>query len=127
MISIIFIMLAAISFAVVDVLSHHFPRSIFKKLRPQWWNPKKSWKNAYINWDRGRRNKKLLYMTSDASNTFTYIGIVFFMLAIVLPSPYISECLLNRGLGVLLPDVIILFFVYLLTYLLFYRVVFRKK
>ena len=127
MISIIFIMLAAISFAVVDVLSHHFPRSIFKKLKPQWWNPKKSWKNAYMNWDKGKRSKNISYMISDANNTFTYIGIIFFILAVVSPVSYISQSFTNRGLGRFILDVVILFFVYLIVYQIFYRIVFRKR
>jgi hypothetical protein len=128
MISILFIILAAISFAVVDVLTHHFPRSVFSTLNPQWWNPKKSWKNSYVNWDIGIRRKKILFMVSDASNSFTYLTVMFFILAIVSEGEeYFSQSLVNSDIGRFTLDIVIAFFVYLLTYLLFYRVIFRRK
>lgn len=41
--SVIFIAFAAICNAIMDKLAWHFPRSIFKDLAPEWWNPNFSW------------------------------------------------------------------------------------
>lgn len=42
----LFIILAAAGKAVADTLTHHFSTSIFKKLRPSFWNPDQSWRTA---------------------------------------------------------------------------------
>jgi hypothetical protein len=49
MISLVFIILASICNAVMDVISHHYYTSIFAEYNKYWWNPYYSWKNKYIN------------------------------------------------------------------------------
>jgi hypothetical protein len=57
--SIILVALAAVCNAIMDVLSHHYPRSIFNRFNPKWWNPKTSWMNKYVNWPEDKRKRKM--------------------------------------------------------------------
>jgi hypothetical protein len=86
--SIIFIVLAAICNAVMDKITHHWDRSIFKQLKNSvWWNPSISWKNKYVNRDYKNPIKKIIFGLfdkpfTDAWHTFKSLMIVFLCLAI---------------------------------------------
>jgi len=70
MITLIFILVAAIAKAISDTLWHHFETSIFKKLNPKWWNPNVSWE--YV--------KLIVKYRPDAwhlSNSFMIVAFIF--------------------------------------------------
>ena len=46
MISLLFILLAAVCKACADTVSHHFGRSVFKDKDPKWWDPSVSWQHT---------------------------------------------------------------------------------
>jgi len=83
MLSLIFVALAAMCFSIMDVLANHYPRSVFKDENASWWNPKVSYKNRYVDWDKGIRSERLLNVFSDAWRTFKFLTIGFFFLAVL--------------------------------------------
>ena len=94
MISINFIILAAICNAVMDKISFHFENSIFNGLNKYFWNPYWSWKNKYVNQNPyyGRRKFlgiKLAPTFTDAWHLFKSIMIVFMILAVVFYNPIV--------------------------------------
>ena len=97
--SIVFLALAAICNATMDVSVHHYYNSIFSHLNPYWWNGEISWSSKYINKDskQGRvkwfKNVNKPVQLTDAFHFFKMWMIVFICLSIVtftpLTSPYI--------------------------------------
>jgi hypothetical protein len=81
--SLLLLIIVAVLYAVMDVLSNHFPRSIFKNKNPKWWNPKKSWRNKYAVWSDTEKREKLFYAFSDAYHTTRSISLVLIILAVV--------------------------------------------
>ena len=88
MTSLIFLSLAAICNAVMDIIAHHFWDSIFfRQPNLKWWNSKISWNNKY-NADNTRKKwlwgliKKPVQIT-DAWHFFKMIMIIFIIIAIV--------------------------------------------
>ena len=121
MISLIFLSLAAICNAVMDVVSFHYWDSIFFKLsKHKWWDPKVSWMNKYDEY--GKRKKWLWGLINkpvqftDSFHFFKMLMIIFIIIAIVtykgmelwyyLPLSYVAW----NG-----------------CFLLFYRYIFRTK
>lgn len=47
-ISLVLFATAAFFNAVMDTLQFHFHRSVFTRLNPEFWNPSKSWRTAYV-------------------------------------------------------------------------------
>jgi len=61
--SFLFIALASICNAIMDVIDHHYYISIFNKSTiksMQYWNPSDSWRNKYINRDASQGRKRFL-------------------------------------------------------------------
>lgn len=85
MISLIFIVVAAISVAIMDVIQFHFYGSIFKNF-PKFCNPETSWKNKY---KEGTTTPKFFGSTTflvwitDLWHLAKFIAIISFILAIV--------------------------------------------
>jgi len=70
MISLILISIASILNAAMDVVSHHYHDSFFSLLdNDNYFNPKKSWKNKYVNGDVSQGRKKFLGVTIHVSFT----------------------------------------------------------
>ena len=96
MISIILVILATICNAIMDVISFHYSKSVFSKLNPKWWDPSISWKNKYVDWDRGKQTEKTIWgikyptALTDAWHLFKSIMILLMILAIVLYTPFIN-------------------------------------
>lgn len=123
MISLILVMLAAICNAVMDTISFHYIKSIFSKLNRQWWDPYVSWKNKYIDWDRGKRAEKTIWgikyptALTDAWHFFKSTMIVLMVLAIVLYTPFINPFI----------DFMIIGLGWNISFNLFYNKIFRLK
>ncbi len=86
--TIIFIILAAICNAVMDIISFHYQDSRFFKLSYQYWFPEYSWTNKYIDHDhkKGLRFKFPFAWVSnflDAWHLFKMLMIIFIFLAII--------------------------------------------
>lgn len=47
-------LLAATFNGCMDVITHHFAKSVFRNLDPKWWNPNESWKHVkpFLGWVR---------------------------------------------------------------------------
>ena len=98
MITIILIMIASICNAIQDILAHHHSISIFGKYKKGFWSDatQESWKEKYIDWDGGNRNRKkwifglfnLPVQFTDAWHLFKSLMVVLFVLAIVLYKPF---------------------------------------
>jgi hypothetical protein len=98
MISLIFLLLAAICNAIMDICAHKFNSSIFtkhpKKIKKaswyRWWNGYYSWRNKYNNDDPyyGRRklwNTEINYPVqfTDSWHLFKMLMIIFIVLSII--------------------------------------------
>ena len=46
-VSLVLVLLGTVFRAAKDTITHHFDKSIFSRLDPNFWNPAKSWKNKY--------------------------------------------------------------------------------
>jgi len=112
MLSIIFIILAAICNAVMDTLSFHFSSSIFSKKKPNFWDPNISWRFA----------KKIGGYKLDAWHLFKSSMIVFLVISIIIynifPFPSIIKWYFQ---------VPILGVAWNLTFNLFFNKIFTKK
>ena len=92
MISLGFIVVAAICVSIMDVVQFHFYESIFKNF-PKFCNPEISWKNKY---KEGTTTSKFfgsttfLVWTTDLWHLAKFIAIVSFILAIVFYKVYFS-------------------------------------
>lgn len=94
-VSLLFIALAAICNAVMDILQFHYHESIFDKpsdkisYYDKWWNPHYSWRNKYINGIPSYGRKKWILglnypvQLTDAWHLFKTFMIVFLCLSIV--------------------------------------------
>lgn len=87
------IFLSAVAKAVVDAIFHGFSSSVFASFNPEWWDPKKSWRNKYK-----PHNKIVRYLTTtilvtftDAWHTFEFIRNKSLILAVVLGMAFGSE------------------------------------
>lgn len=95
MISVIFVILAAICNAVMDKISFHYYKSIFVKYKPLFWYPQVSWKNKYINGNPMYGRRKFLGFNlhpafTDAWHFFKSGMIIFLVLAIVFYNPIVN-------------------------------------
>lgn len=88
--SLIFLILAAICNAVMDVTQFHYEKSIFKKINRWWWDGTISWRNKYIDLNplNGRikiKNTNINYpvQLTDAFHFFKMLMVVFNCLSII--------------------------------------------
>lgn len=129
MISIIMIALAAMFNAAMDVVSHHYPRSIFSKYDPEYFNPRISWMAKYVDWKGGNKTIKMWPPTafSDFWHTAKTLMILSIVLAVV--SASIEQYMFASGMMVLsiLGHVIVLGVAWNLIFNLFYNRLFMKK
>jgi hypothetical protein len=92
--SIICIIGAAVSEAIMDKLLFHYNRSIFITYKKQqWWNPKLSWKNKWKNGNKEEGERFMLSSTllvglTDAWHFFKSIMIVLLCIAIAVYVSY---------------------------------------
>jgi hypothetical protein len=92
MVSVLFVILAAICNAVMDKISFHYYKSIFVKYKPFFWYPQVSWKNKYINGNPCYGRRKFLVFNlhpafTDAWHLFKSLMIVFLVSAIIFYDP----------------------------------------
>lgn len=122
MISYCLVALAAVCNAVMDVVSFHFQDSVFSKYDHQYWNPVISWKNKYVDWDGGNKERKRIWgikvapAFTDAWHFFKSGMIVLLVLALVLYKPLVNQWL----------DFVLIGVIWNVVFGLFYRVVLRK-
>lgn len=128
------VVLAAICDAIMDTLWHHYGDSVFKNLNLQFWNPKISWKNKYIdnNPNKGRKKWKILgfefnkpVQISDGWHIFKTIKIILLISVITLAyfvipletslNIIVKFVILLTGLGVIRNSVFSLFYERLLV------------
>jgi hypothetical protein len=145
MISLIFIVLASICNAVMDILSHHYTRSIFSKLDREWWNPFYSWKNKYLYGDPDNGRLTIYYLTNipkwvkrligdfnypvqltDAWHLFKMLMIIFICLSIITFDK--KEVLINSSYNIVTFPIILLVYglTWNLTFTLFYKHLLRN-
>lgn len=107
MLTILWLIVAAIFKAVADTLQHHFSSSVFKSSNPNFWNPNESWKYA----------RRVFSYPVDAWHLSNSFMIVAFILAAISHHQVIMtwwvECLLD---GI----------VFILVFNFFYNRVFRR-
>lgn len=65
------IAISAICNAVMDIISFHYEYSIFKDYNKQYWNPKISWVNKYINNDPLKGRRKWFFNLLKVHEAFT--------------------------------------------------------
>lgn len=88
MISMLFIILASICNAVMDITSFQFHKSVFKDLNKYIWYPKFSWRNKYIdfNFKKGRAKWgpfKIPVQLTDSWHFLKMLMIIFICTSIV--------------------------------------------
>lgn len=119
MISFIFVLLASICNAIMDVTQFHFWRSIFNNdiFRARWWNGSVSWRNKYVNGDvkQGRTNTPVWF--TDAFHFFKSSMIIYLTLAIVSYDIMINPLI----------DFLILGLTWNTFFSLFYKHIFKKE
>jgi hypothetical protein len=123
MISILFVILASICNAIMDVCSFHYSNSIFNKLNPKYWNPEISWKNKYIDCDPTKGMRKIFFglldypvFLTDAWHLFKSLMIIFLVTAIVLYKPLFSQLIDFVSMGIM----------WNFTFNFFYNVIFKR-
>ncbi len=122
MISFCLIILAAISNAIMDVISFHFGTSVFSKLNAQFWNPELSWKNKYVNNDPLQGRRKLIFgintlvQLSDSWHFFKASMLIFIIAAIAFYTPVVKYY-----------DFLLIGTLYNITFSFFYNTILRKK
>lgn len=122
MISYILILLASVCNAIMDVTSFHYDKSIFAKLNPKYWNPQVSWKNKYVDWDNGNKERKkflginIAPAFTDAWHTSKSAMLICLISAIILYEPLFNQLIDFCALG----------FLWNMTFLFFYNVILRK-
>ena len=90
MISLIFLILASICNAIMDVCSFHYNTSVFNKLNPKFFDGSISWKTKYKDWDNGDNRRRKIFGTginypvqlTDAFHMFKSLSIVFICISI---------------------------------------------
>ena len=80
--AILFILLAAISKAAADTVSHHFETSVFKWKDPRWWNPAVSWE--YVGFIKFTKYRPDFWHLCNSGM------IIFFCLATVFHKPVLE-------------------------------------
>ena len=87
MISVIFIILAAICNAAQDTTAHHYSSSIFRNLNPKFWDASISWQNKYYTYKLKIFGHTIEYKLpdafSDAWHIFKTLFLFFIFAAIV--------------------------------------------
>ncbi len=88
MITIVFLIVAAIFKSIFDTLQFHYENSVFSKTSQKWWNPAISWKNKWKNDDpnQGERffgSSTFLVCITDAWHFFQHLMIFCIVLSIV--------------------------------------------
>jgi hypothetical protein len=91
MVSIIFIILAAIFYSIQWTLQFHYNESYFVRLNPKFWDPQISWTNKYKNNDPKQGEKffgstTFLVMLSDGFHFFQTLFLTCIFIAIGLNS-----------------------------------------
>lgn len=90
--SFLFVVLASICNSIMDVISHHYHKSIFNQYNRVWWDGQISWQNKYVDGDfnKGRVKMTILGFTfnkpvqlTDAWHFFKMWMIIFNCSAIV--------------------------------------------
>ncbi len=83
--------------AVMDVCQFHYDKSVFTLYNHNYWNAEISWKNKYVDWDGGNRNRKKWFwginypvQLTDAWHLFKSLMIVLFALAVVFYQPVVN-------------------------------------
>ena len=117
--SIIFIVIAAISKAAMDVLSFNYYESIFSNINDQYFNPSISWANKWD--DNGSErflfSSTLLVFLTDGWHLFQFLFLSFMFGALVVYTPFENMVI----------DFLILRIVFGLVFELFYDYVFLIK
>jgi hypothetical protein len=115
MISLLFIVLAAICNAIMDKTQFHYHRSIFYSmgLDRYWWNGAISWRNKYVDHDVTRGRRKLLeshinypVQLTDAFHFFKMLMIIFVCCSIITFNP--CDAFVNCSMGILNFSIILL-------------------
>lgn len=91
LVSLIFIILAAVCNAIMDVVQFHYMFSIFYKkhifwVNRLWWDPTISWLNKYEDRDYTKPLRKILWFDvpfTDAWHTFKTLMVIFIVLSII--------------------------------------------
>lgn len=131
MLSLVFLMLASICNAIMDVCNHKYGRSIFYSTSNRdwnrWWNTAYSWRNKYIDddSDNGRRklwNTNINYpvQLTDAWHFFKMLMIIFITLSIVSYNGFIYDIVEFRVI-----EIIVYGTIWNTTFSLFYKRVFQ--
>jgi len=100
MITLLLVILSAISYAVFWVLQFHFSECIFSMLNPQqWWNPVISWENKWKNGIESEGeafwgSSTIFVSITDAFHFFQSIYLWFTALAVVSFHPIITSWIL---------------------------------
>ncbi len=86
----ILLVIAAISEAIIDIISHNYYKSVFKYLKnPGYWNPEWSWRNKYKYGDaqfgeKFKYSTTLLVCFTDAWHLFKAISKLTLMASLLL-------------------------------------------
>lgn len=139
MIILILIIISAIANAIMDIITHNYAWSIFDKyyykFNPQYWNPKYSRLNKYVERNRDLGRKKILGVRvhpafTDAWHLFKSTMIVCLISAIVLamnPNNHIIKiCIFDYQILNMLLYIGILGTIWNLTFSLFYDKLLRQ-
>lgn len=131
MISLTFVVLAAICNAIMDVSLFHYYYSILTKLSSRWWNGANSWANKYIDNDPSKGRRKCFFgllnlpvQFTDSFHLFKSLMIVFMMCAIA----FAPKNIFGIENWIFYSVIIIIFgTAWNLTFNLFYNKILRKK
>lgn len=93
MISLPFVIVAALCKSIMDKIQFHFNESVFNKLK--WFNPAESWKNKWKDGDKSKGeaflgSSTIFVMFTDAWHLFGSIQRLMWIFAIVLYKPTIN-------------------------------------
>ena len=131
-ISLLFLALAAACNAVMDICSHHFYRSVFRKLSVAWWCADLSWANKYIDgmpilgrtyWIFfGIKIIKPVQIT-DAWHLFKMFMIIFLALSIITFNDYMD---IRENFLIFLFQLCLYGIVWNGTFSLFYKYILKK-
>lgn len=126
-ISLTFIVLAAICNSIMDVTQHHWNESIFSKYNGFWF-AKDSWKNKYKNRDKKQGRKfpgstTIFVFVTDGWHFFQSMMITFFVLSAIFYVPLVS--LPYKGLEMLI-SFCIFKALYSIIFELFYSIIWKK-
>jgi len=115
------LIIAAISNAIMDVLSYRYQTSIFVNFSKNWWNPSVSWKNKWKNGnpEQGERfwgSSRWFVRFTDAWHFFQGLMFTCFMVCIVIYKPVFSGLI----------DFALMYLIFTTTFQLFYSKIFMK-